>query len=43
MALTDLEGVMHVPVAALNSFGVQRAFYLYRPVHCTQRDSETVI
>lgn len=34
---------MHAPVAALNSFRVQRAFYLYHSVHCTQWDSETVI
>lgn len=36
-------GDMHAPVAALNSFRVQRAFYLYHSVHCTQWDSETVI
>ena len=34
---------IYVPATALNNFRVQRAFYLYRPVHCTWWDSETVI
>lgn len=41
-SLSELRDI-RVPVAAPNSFRVQRAFYLYQPVYCTQRDSETVI
>lgn len=42
-SLSELRGDIRVPMAALNSFRVQRAVYLYQPVHCTERDSETVI